>query len=930
MKKKQSETTGIQAVEVYGARVHNLKNIDIKFPRNQLVVITGLSGSGKSSLAFDTIYAEGQRRYMETFSAYSRQFLGGLERPDVDKIEGLSPVIAIEQKTTSKNPRSTVGTITEIYDFLRLLYARVADAYSYNTGEQMIKMTEEQIIDAIIQNYQSKTVTILAPIVKGRKGHYRELFEKLIKQGYLRVRVDGKIIELTRGYQVDRYKIHDIEAVIDRLDLSKEPDDRFKSSIETALKVGNGVVMAGEHESNTLKFYSRNLMCPTTGLSYPDPEPNLFSFNSPYGACPHCKGLGSIPEIDSNKIIPNKKLSLKNGAILPLGKYRENWIFAQLEKLCKKHEASITTPIDDYSEELMNEMFYGEPDGFSGIINLLEQLADEQESTSNKWLSTFSNYVPCKVCNGDRLNKIAVHFKIDGKNIPQLVNQDVEDFNAWVFSIEKKLSKNQMQIGFEIIKEIKRKSQFLIDVGLHYLSLNRSSKSLSGGESQRIRLASQIGSDLVGVLYILDEPSIGLHQKDNIKLINALKKLRDTGNSVLVVEHDKEMIEAADYVIDVGPGAGINGGEIIDAAPPKKLSNKNSTTFQYLSGIKKIEVPNKRRKGNGKNIVLKEATGNNLKKVNLTLPLGKLVCISGLSGSGKSTLINETLYPAINHFVNKGNNLALPFKSIDGVENIDKIIQIDQAPIGRTPRSNPATYTDVYTEIRNLYTLLPESKIKGFKANRFSFNVSGGRCEECKGAGVKKIEMNFLPDVFAQCEVCNSKRFNAETLRVKYKGKNINDVLNLGISEAAVFFESHPKIFQKLNTLVNVGLGYIHLGQPSTTLSGGEAQRIKLASELSKKDTGKTLYILDEPTTGLHFEDIRILMEILQKLVDKGNTVLVIEHNLDVIKLADYVVDMGPEGGKKGGVIVAEGTPEEISKNKKSVTGQYLKQELSN
>ena len=917
-------------IKVFGAREHNLKNISVTIPRNELVVITGLSGSGKSSLAFDTIYAEGQRRYIESFSVYARQYLGNLEKPDVDSIEGLSPVVSIEQKTTGKSPRSTVGTTTEIYDLLRLLFARVGTAYSYESGEEMVRFTTAQIVKKITEDFNKKKVVLYAPLIKGRKGHYRELFEKLIKQGYLRVRVDGKIIELTRGYQVDRYKIHDIEAVIDRLDLSKEPDDRFKSSIETALKVGNGVVMAGEHESNTLKFYSRNLMCPTTGLSYPDPEPNLFSFNSPYGACPHCKGLGSIPEIDSNKIIPNKKLSLKNGAILPLGKYRENWIFAQLEKLCKKHEASITTPIDDYSEELMNEMFYGEPDGFSGIINLLEQLADEQESTSNKWLSTFSNYVHCKVCNGDRLNKIAVHFKIDGKNIPQLVNQDVEDFNAWVFSIEKKLSKNQMQIGFEIIKEIKRKSQFLIDVGLHYLSLNRSSKSLSGGESQRIRLASQIGSDLVGVLYILDEPSIGLHQKDNIKLINALKKLRDTGNSVLVVEHDKEMIEAADYVIDVGPGAGINGGEIIDAAPPKKLSNKNSTTFQYLSGIKKIEVPNKRRKGNGKNIVLKEATGNNLKKVNLTLPLGKLVCISGLSGSGKSTLINETLYPAINHFVNKGNNLALPFKSIDGVENIDKIIQIDQAPIGRTPRSNPATYTDVYTEIRNLYTLLPESKIKGFKANRFSFNVSGGRCEECKGAGVKKIEMNFLPDVFAQCEVCNSKRFNAETLRVKYKGKNINDVLNLGISEAAVFFESHPKIFQKLNTLVNVGLGYIHLGQPSTTLSGGEAQRIKLASELSKKDTGKTLYILDEPTTGLHFEDIRILMEILQKLVDKGNTVLVIEHNLDVIKLADYVVDMGPEGGKKGGVIVAEGTPEEISKNKKSVTGQYLKQELSN
>jgi excinuclease ABC subunit A len=917
-------------IKVFGAREHNLKNISVNIPRNELVVITGLSGSGKSSLAFDTIYAEGQRRYIESFSVYARQYLGNLEKPDVDSIEGLSPVVSIEQKTTGKSPRSTVGTTTEIYDLLRLLFARVGTAYSYESGEEMVRFTTAQIVKKISDDFKKKKVVLYAPLIKGRKGHYRELFEKLIKQGYLRVRVDGKIIELTKGYQVDRYKIHDIEVVIDRLDLSKEPDDRFKSSIETALKVGNGVVMAGEHESNTLKFYSRNLMCPTTGLSYPDPEPNLFSFNSPYGACPHCKGLGSIPEIDSNKIIPNKKLSLKNGAILPLGKYRENWIFAQLEKLCKKHEATITTPIDDYSEELLNEMFYGEPDGFSGIINLLEQLADEQESTSDKWLSTFSNYIPCKVCNGDRLNKIAVHFKIDGKNIPQLVNQDVEDFNAWVFSIEKKFTKSQMQIGFEIIKEIKRKSQFLIDVGLHYLSLNRSSKSLSGGESQRIRLASQIGSDLVGVLYILDEPSIGLHQKDNIKLINALKKLRDTGNSVLVVEHDKEMIEAADYVIDVGPGAGINGGEIIDAAPPKKLSNKNSTTFQYLSGIKKIEVPAKRRKGNGKSIVLKEATGNNLKKVNFTLQLGKLVCISGLSGSGKSTLINETLYPAINHYVNKENNLALPFKSIEGVENIDKIIQIDQAPIGRTPRSNPATYTDVYTEIRNLYALLPESKIKGFKANRFSFNVSGGRCEECKGAGVKKIEMNFLPDVFAQCEVCNGKRFNAETLRVKYKGKNINDVLNLGISEAATFFESHPKIFQKLNTLVNVGLGYIHLGQPSTTLSGGEAQRIKLASELSKKDTGKTLYILDEPTTGLHFEDIRILMEILQKLVDKGNTVLVIEHNLDVIKLADYVVDMGPEGGKNGGVIVAEGTPEEISKNKKSVTGQYLKQELRN
>ena len=916
-------------IKVFGAREHNLKNISVDIPRNELVVITGLSGSGKSSLAFDTIYAEGQRRYIESFSVYARQYLGNLEKPDVDSIEGLSPVVSIEQKTTGKSPRSTVGTTTEIYDLLRLLFARVGTAFSYETGEEMVRFTTAQIVKKIREDFSQKKVIFYAPLVKGRKGHYRELFEKLIKQGYLKVRVDGKIIDLVKGFQVDRYKIHDIEVVIDRLDLSKPQDDRIKASIETALKMGNGVIMAGEHESDKLKFYSRNLMCPTSGLSYPDPEPNLFSFNSPYGACPHCKGLGSIPEIDENKVIPNKKLSLKAGAIIPLGKYRENWVFSQLETLCKKHNTTITTSVADYPEELLNEMFYGEVDGFAGIISLLEQLADEQEGVSENWLNTFSNHIPCKVCNGDRLNKIAVHFKIDSKNIPDLVNQDIEDFHQWVFALEKKLSKNQLQIGFEIIKEIKRKAQFLIDVGLHYLTLNRSSKSLSGGESQRIRLASQIGSDLVGVLYILDEPSIGLHQKDNIKLINALKKLRDTGNSVLVVEHDKEMIEAADYVIDVGPGAGVNGGEIIDAAPPRKLSNKNSTTFQYLSGIKSIEVPLKRRKGNGKEIVLKEATGNNLKKVTLTLPLGKLIGISGLSGSGKSTLINETLYPAINQIVNKGTNIALPFKSIDGVENIDKIIQIDQAPIGRTPRSNPATYTDVYTEIRNLYSLLPEAKVKGFKANRLSFNVSGGRCVECKGAGVIKIEMNFLPDVFAVCEVCNGKRFNAETLRVKYKGKNINDVLNLPIAEASHFFENHPKIFQKLNTLVNVGLGYIKLGQPSTTLSGGEAQRIKLASELSKKDSGKTLYILDEPTTGLHFEDIRILMEILQKLVDKGNTVLVIEHNLDVIKLADFVVDMGPEGGKNGGQIVAQGTPEEIAKNKKSVTGQYLIAELT-
>ena len=915
-------------IKVFGAREHNLKNISIEIPRDQLVVITGLSGSGKSSLAFDTIYAEGQRRYIESFSVYARQYLGNLEKPDVDSIEGLSPVVSIEQKTTSKSPRSTVGTITEIYDLLRLLFARAGTGYSYETGEEMVRFTTAQIIDKISSNYKNKKLVLYAPLIKGRKGHYRELFEKLIKQGFLKVRVDGTIVEMTKGFQVDRYKTHDIEVVVDRLDLSMEPGDRLKSSIEAALKLGNGILMAGEHESKQLKYYSRNLMCPTSGLSYPDPEPNLFSFNSPYGACPHCKGLGSLPELDESKIIPNKNLSIKSGALLPLGKHKDNWVFAQLDKLCQKHNSSSAVAIKDLPEELLAEILYGEPDGFPGILSLLEQLADEQESTSDKWLSTFSNYITCKVCNGSRLNKVAMHFKVGESSMQELVNRDIDDFYEWTLALPTKLNHQQIQIASEIIKEIKRKTEFLVDIGLAYITLNRSSKSLSGGESQRIRLASQIGSDLVGVLYILDEPSIGLHQKDNIKLISALKKLRDTGNSILVVEHDKEMMEASDYVIDMGPGAGIHGGQIIDAAHPSKLSNVASTTYQYLKGIKKINVPTERRKGNGKTLIIKGATGNNLKNVNLTLPLGKLVCVSGLSGSGKSTLINETLYPAVNQHVNKGSNISLPFKSIEGLENIDKVIQIDQAPIGRTPRSNPATYTDVYTEIRNLYALLPDSKIKGYKANRFSFNISGGRCEECKGAGVKKVEMNFLPDVLVQCETCSGKRFNQETLRVKYKGKNINDVLNLSINEGTQFFENHPKIYHKLKTLQDVGLGYINLGQPSTTLSGGEAQRIKLAAELSKKDSGKTLYILDEPTTGLHFEDIRILSDILLRLVDKGNSVLVIEHNLDIIKLADHVIDMGPEGGKNGGNIVAEGTPEQISKNKKSVTGVFLKGEL--
>lgn len=915
-------------IKVFGAREHNLQNISIEIPRDQLVVITGLSGSGKSSLAFDTIYAEGQRRYIESFSVYARQYLGNLEKPDVDSIEGLSPVVSIEQKTTSKSPRSTVGTITEIYDLLRLLFARAGTGYSYETGEEMVRFTTAQIIDKISSNYKNKKLVLYAPLIKGRKGHYRELFEKLIKQGFLKVRVDGTIVEMTKGFQVDRYKTHDIEVVVDRLDLSMEPGDRLKSSIEAALKLGNGILMAGEHESKQLKYYSRNLMCPTSGLSYPDPEPNLFSFNSPYGACPHCKGLGSLPELDESKIIPNKNLSIKSGALLPLGKHKDNWVFAQLDKLCQKHNSSSAVAIKDLPEELLAEILYGEPDGFPGILSLLEQLADEQESTSDKWLSTFSNYITCKVCNGSRLNKVAMHFKVGESSMQELVNRDIDDFYEWTLALPTKLNHQQIQIASEIIKEIKRKTEFLVDIGLAYITLNRSSKSLSGGESQRIRLASQIGSDLVGVLYILDEPSIGLHQKDNIKLISALKKLRDTGNSILVVEHDKEMMEASDYVIDMGPGAGIHGGQIIDAAHPSKLSNVASTTYQYLKGIKKINVPTERRKGNGKTLIIKGATGNNLKNVNLTLPLGKLVCVSGLSGSGKSTLINETLYPAVNQHVNKGSNISLPFKSIEGLENIDKVIQIDQAPIGRTPRSNPATYTDVYTEIRNLYALLPDSKIKGYKANRFSFNISSGRCEECKGAGVKKVEMNFLPDVLVQCETCSGKRFNQETLRVKYKGKNINDVLNLSINEGTQFFENHPKIYHKLKTLQDVGLGYINLGQPSTTLSGGEAQRIKLAAELSKKDSGKTLYILDEPTTGLHFEDIRILSDILLRLVDKGNSVLVIEHNLDIIKLADHVIDMGPEGGKNGGNIVAEGTPEQISKNKKSVTGVFLKGEL--
>jgi len=935
-------------IDIIGARAHNLKNIDLTIPREKLVVITGVSGSGKSSLAFDTIYAEGQRRYIETFSAYARQFLGGLERPDVDKIDGLSPVIAIEQKTTSKSPRSTVGTITEIYDFLRLLYARAGDAYSYNTGEKMVSYSDEQIKELIIENFNGKKINILAPVVRSRKGHYRELFEQIAKQGFLKVRVDGVICDLDFGMKVDRYKTHDIEIVIDRLaiDTSEDTDKRLSESIKTAMYHGDDIMMIIEQDNPEARYFSRNLMCPSSGISYPNPEPNNFSFNSPKGACENCNGLGTVNEINLKKIIPNPKLSIKSGGFAPLGEMKSSWIFKQLEVIAQKFEFKLSDPIETIPQEAMEMILNGGNEKFAvvskvmgitkeykidfeGISSFIKNQYDESNTASLKrWAKEFMDENECPVCKGSRLRKESLYFKIDDKNIGELAHMDILELAVWFKSLPKKLSEKQNSIAIEVIKEIETRLEFLLDVGLNYLSLNRSSKSLSGGEAQRIRLATQIGSQLVGVLYILDEPSIGLHQRDNERLIKSLENLRDIGNSVIVVEHDKDMIERADYVIDIGPKAGRFGGKIISQGTPKELLSENTITAQYMNGTMQIEVPKERRKGNGKILKLSGATGNNLKNVTVEFPLGQMICVTGVSGSGKSTLINETLYPILNtHFFN-GVKKPQPYKKIEGLEHIDKVIEIDQSPIGRTPRSNPATYTDVFSEIRKLYTQTPEAMIRGYKAGRFSFNVSGGRCDTCEGSGVRTIEMSFLPDVYVECETCQGKRFNRETLEIRYKGKSISDVLNMTVDEAVDFFENIPKIYRKVKTIQDVGLGYITLGQQSTTLSGGEAQRIKLATELSKKDTGNTFYILDEPTTGLHFEDTRVLMNVLNELVNRGNTILIIEHNLDVVKLADYIIDIGYEGGKGGGQLIAKGTPEEIVKNKKSYTAQFLKKEL--
>ncbi|MBE0647326.1 MAG: excinuclease ABC subunit UvrA [Bacteroidales bacterium] len=930
-------------LEIYGARVHNLKNIDVTIPRNKLVVITGLSGSGKSSLAFDTVYAEGQRRYMETFSAYARQFIGNLERPDVDKINGLSPVISIEQKAATRNPRSTVGTITEIYDFLRLLFARASDAYSYNTGEKMVRYTEQQIVELILSNHKGDELLILAPAVKGRKGHYRELFEQIRKQGFLKVRIDGEIREITHGLQLDRYKIHDIEIVIDQILIREESKKRLAQSVALAMKHGKDQLMTSLAESTESRHYSRLLMCPATGISYDEPEPNTFSFNSPYGACPHCNGLGTVSEIDLKKIIPDPTKTIKKGGIVPIGEYKNNWIFKQVEAIGEKYGFTINTPISEIPEHAVNVILYGSEEvfkvkndylgvtstyslNFEGIISFINaQHAEAAPAGIRKWVSSFMNKKPCPECNGARLKKESLWFKVGEKNIAELSEMDLVNLYTWFESLHERLDERNKIIAYEIIREIQNRIKFLLDVGIGYLTLNRTARSLSGGESQRIRLATQIGSQLVGVLYILDEPSIGLHQHDNLKLINALKSLRDTGNSVVVVEHDQETILHADYVVDIGPFAGIHGGKIVAQGTPEEIMQTDHLTGKYLSGKYKIQVPDSRRAGNGKYLTLKGASGHNLKHVDLHLPLGKLICVTGLSGSGKSSLINETLYPILSQHFYRSDQKPLPYNSIEGIKNIDKVIEIDQSPIGRTPRSNPATYTKVFDEIRKLYAILPESKIRGYKPGRFSFNVKGGRCETCKGAGLRVIEMNFLPDVYVLCETCQGRRYNRETLEVRYKGKSINDVLNMTINQAVVFFEAIPMIVKKIETLQEVGLGYITLGQQSTTLSGGEAQRVKLATELSKTDTGNTLYILDEPTTGLHFEDVKVLLCVLNKLVGKGNTVLVIEHNMEVIKVSDHIVDLGLEGGERGGEIIAEGSPEEISAAGKGYTVLHLK-----
>jgi len=933
-------------IEVYGARVHNLKNINVKIPREKLVVITGLSGSGKSSLAFDTIYAEGQRRYIETFSAYARQFLGGLERPDVDKIDGLSPVISIEQKTTNKSPRSTVGTITEIYDFLRLLFSRAADAYSFNTGEKMVSYSDEQIRNLILQDFKDKRIAILAPIVKSRKGHYRELFEQVSKQGFVKVRVDGEIKEIEKGMRLDRYKTHDIEVVIDILIVNDTSEKRLEETIKTALYTGDNILMVIDVDDENPRYFSRELMCPTSGIAYPNPEPNTFSFNSPKGACSKCNGLGITNEINFEKVIPNHSISIKSGGIIPLGEEKNSWIFKQLQLIADRYHFKLSDSIKSIPEEALQIILNGGNEKFSiasktigitrnyeidfeGITAFIENQYKLSESTSIKrWAKGFMDEVTCGTCEGNRLKKESLHFKIDNKNISDLAKLDINELAEWFQNLDPKLSERQVIIATEILKEIKTRIQFLLDVGLDYLALDRTSKSLSGGEAQRIRLATQIGSQLVGVLYILDEPSIGLHQRDNQKLIDSLVKLRDIGNSVLVVEHDKDMIEHADFVFDIGPGAGIHGGEIVSEGTFQEIKDHSTLTADYLAGRRQIEVPKNRRKGNGKSIKITGATGNNLKNVTAEFPLGKMICVTGVSGSGKSTLINETLYPILNKHIYRGVKEPMPYKKITGLEHVDKVIDIDQSPIGRTTRSNPATYTGVFSEIRNLFAKTPEAAIRGYKPGRFSFNVKNGRCETCQGGGVRIIEMNFLPDVHVECETCQGKRFNRETLEIRYKGKSIADVLEMTIDHAVEFFKLIPKIHSKLKTIKDVGLGYITLGQRSTTLSGGEAQRIKLASELSKRDTGNTFYILDEPTTGLHFEDIRGLMCVLNTLANIGNTVLIIEHNMDVIKLADYIIDIGMEGGKKGGEILCKGTPEQIVKDKKSYTAQFLKEEL--
>lgn len=937
-------------IQVYGARVHNLKNVDVVIPRNSLTVFTGLSGSGKSSLAFDTIYAEGQRRYIETFSAYARNFLGNMERPDVDKITGLSPVIAIEQKTTNKNPRSTVGTTTEIYDFLRLLYARAGEAYSYISGERMVKYTEEKVVMMIERDYAGKKIYVLAPLIRNRKGHYRELFEQMRKKGYLYIRVDGEVKEITRGMKVDRYKNHNIEVVIDRLKLGEMSEDgvneRLRSTVSTAMKQGDGLVMILDAETNEAKFFSKRLMDPVTGLSYKDPAPNVFSFNSPEGACPRCQGMGKVNEIDIEKVIPDKAKSIHDGAIIPLGKYKNQLIFWQIDALLKNYDCTIKTPVKDIPEEAMNEILYGSLEkiridrevvhtssdyftDFDGVVKYLQSVLENDDSVKGKkWASQFIADKECPECHGARLNREALSYKIWDKNISEVANLDIADLKEWLDHVEEHMTPKQQKIAAEIVKELKKRVSTLLDVGLDYLSLNRPSASLSGGESQRIRLTTQIGSQLVNVLYILDEPSIGLHQRDNVKLINSLKKLRDIGNTVIVVEHDEDMMRAADWIIDVGPKAGRKGGEIVFQGTPSDMLKTHTLTAQYLNGEKKIEIPKKRRKGNGKSIILHGCRGNNLKNIDVKFPLGELIVVTGVSGSGKSTLINDTLQPILSQHFYRSLKSPMPYDSIEGMDNIDKVVNVDQAPIGRTPRSNPATYTGVFTDIRQLFVELPEAKIRGYKPGRFSFNVKGGRCEACGGNGYKTIEMNFLPDVTVPCEVCHGKRYNRETLEVRYKGKSIADVLDMTVNMAVEFFENVPNILQKIKTLQDVGLGYLRLGQSSTTLSGGESQRIKLATELAKRDTGRTLYILDEPTTGLHFDDIRVLMNILQELVDRGNTVIIIEHNLDVIKLADYIIDIGPEGGRNGGMVLTAGTPEKVAKSKKGYTPKFLKEML--